>query len=215
MSLRAIWGVFAVLMALAACAPTASARYILSDTIQREDFDAGYVWEDRINRADGVEFRVEDGTYRARTIQTGFVAALNAQTHTDVVIEVETTQLSDFRNNAYGILCRADPSNNGNGYYFLISGDGYFSLRRGVAERVESLIEWTRARAINQDRGINRLRAVCIGDYLALYINGTFVGEARDSRYASGFAGLTAAVAEGGQADISFDDLTIWSARVE
>ncbi|MBK8029721.1 MAG: hypothetical protein IPK17_09460 [Chloroflexi bacterium] len=118
------------------------------------------------------------------------MSGLNAERHTDVVIEVETTQLSDDRNNAYGVLCRASTSNDGDGYYFLISGDGYFSIRRGATERVDGLIDWTQTNVVNQDRGINRIRAVCIGDYLALQVNGQFIADTHDTRYAEGYAGL-------------------------
>ena len=112
------------------------------------------------------------------------------------------------------MLCRASANNDGDGYYFLISGDGYYSIRRGATERVDGLIDWTQTDVVNQNRGINRIRAVCIGDYLALYVNGQFIADTHDTRYTDGYTGLTAAVAEDGAVDITFDDLTIWAARL-
>lgn len=112
------------------------------------------------------------------------------------------------------MLCRASANNDGDGYYFLISGDGYYSIRRGATERVDGLIDWAQTDVVNQNRGLNRIRAVCIGDYLALYVNGQFLAETRNSRYTRGYAGLTAAVVDGGAVDIAFDDLSIWSAQL-
>jgi hypothetical protein len=132
----------------------------------------------------------------------------------DRVIEVETTQLSTYRNNAYGVMCRAAPTDNSNGYYFLISGDGSYTIRRGAVDQVHALIPFTPSDAIRQDKGINRIKAVCIGDYLALYVNDTFIAETRDDYFHRGYTGLTAAVVTGGDVDISFDDLQVWVATL-
>lgn len=205
---------FGVITLLCGCQTQPSARYALGDVLLEEGFSESYVWENYVNDAQRVDFRVLDGVYRTRASDTGFIWGLNSQTHRDVVIEVESTQLSEFRNNAYGVMCRAATSNNGDGYYFLISGDGMYSIRRGAVDRIAPLIEWQHTSAVRQGQAINRIRAACIGDYLALYVNDQFVAETRDSRYSEGFAGLSAAVAEGGIVDVAFDDLTIWAATL-
>ncbi len=205
---------FGLIVGLIGCTAQPSEQFILQEALLRESFEQGYAWRGRIAEGYGVDFRIEDGAYRAYSEQAGFVSGLNAERHTDVVIEVETTQLSADRNNAYGVLCRASTNNDGDGYYFLISGDGYYSIRRGATERVDGLIDWTQTNVVNQNRGINRIRAVCIGDYLALYVNGQFIADTHDTRYAEGYAGLTAAVVEGSAVEIAFDDLTIWSAQL-
>lgn len=197
--------------ALCGCQAQPSERYALGEVLLEESFSESFAWENYVNADQHVDFRVLDGVYRTRVSDTGFIWGLNAQSHRDAVIEVESTQLSDFRNNAYGVMCRAATSNNGDGYYFLISGDGMYSIRRGAVDQIAPLIEWRHTPAVRQGQAINRIRAVCIGDYLALYVNDQFVAETRDSRYTEGFAGLSAAVAEGGSVDVAFDDLTIWS----
>lgn len=196
-------------------APRPTEQVALGDVLLRESFDQPYAWERYANDQLGVDFRVEQGVYRAFAREGGFMWGLNSTIHTDVVIQVDTEQLSTAKNNAYGVMCRASPSDNGDGYYFLISGDGYFTLRSGARGSVGALIEWTETGAIQQGQSINRIRAVCIGDYLALYVNGEFVGETRDTRYTRGYAGLVAAIPEGeGEVDIAFDALTIWSATL-
>ncbi len=52
-------------------------------------------------------------------------------------------------------------------------------------------------------------------DYLALYANGEFVAEVRDSTYQLGNVGFVVAVAEGGVIDVTFDNLTIREATLK
>lgn len=197
---------------LAGCASQPTARYTLGDTVMQVDFGASTVWQEYVHPEQNVDFQILDGEYRAKAWDGGFMWTIHSPSLADSAIEVETTQLSDYRNNAYGVVCRADPTDNSNGYYFLISGDGQYTIRRGATDNVRALIPFTGSSAIRQDRGINRIRAVCIGDYLALYVNGEFVAETHDNYLSHGFTGITAAVVKGGDADIAFDDLTVWEA---
>jgi hypothetical protein len=198
----------------AACQPVPTERVALGDVLARVGFDAAYEWEQYANAGQRVDFSIEDGEYHARAWDGGFAWALNARQHTDVVIQADVRQLSEDANNAFGLMCRASPTNNGDGYFFFIGGDGTYSIRRGAGRQVDYLLPFTRTNAIRQGRAINRIRIVCVEDYLALYVNGEFVAETRDSRYLEGYAGLTAAVPEGGEVDVLFDDLTIWSAAL-
>jgi hypothetical protein len=197
---------------IASCQLKPTQVVALGDTLLEEDFSESYAWENYADPAIQVDFRVEDGVYRAQARDGGFMWALNAQAHTNVAIQVDTQQLSEYANNAYGVICRGSPSKNGDGYYFMISGDGNYTLRRGSTDRVRALIPWTYSPAIQQGRSINRIRVICIDDYLALYVNGEFVAETRDNYFSQGYAGLTAAVPEGGDVDVTFDNLRIWSA---
>ncbi|MBW4439561.1 MAG: DUF1080 domain-containing protein [Pleurocapsa minor GSE-CHR-MK-17-07R] len=198
---------------LAGCAARPSLTIAQGELLDAVDFDASYEWENYANVEQGVNFRVEDGAYRAEARDRGFTWVLNSTAHTDVVIQVDAQQVSTFRNNAYGLMCRAAPTNNGDGYYFLISGDGYYTIRRGATDEVPPLIPWTRTDAVQQDQAINRIRIACVGEYLSLTVNGQFVAETTDDRYHRGFAGLSAAVVADGDADIRFDELRIWEGR--
>jgi hypothetical protein len=195
------------LVALTACAASPSQNYSNGDVLLTETFDQKEAWETYQDGA--INFAVEDGVYRARAGDGGFIWGLNAQNHSNVVIEVTAQQLSTFEDNAYGVMCRADVSNDGDGYYFVVSGDGFYSIRRGEGDDVSEIVDWARSDAINKGTGTNTIRAVCDGDYLALYVNGTFLAEARDTTYTEGYAGIAVAAAPGGSVDISFDNLTI------
>lgn len=212
MKWRVVWA--GLVMLLAACQSQRGERYALGDVLLEEDFSEPFAWESYADPNLHVDFRVENGVYRAQASDGGFMWALNAQPHMDVVIQVDTQQLSDYANNAYGVMCRASPNQNGDGYYFFISGDGNYTFRRGATDQIAPLIPFTYSSAIHQGKSINRIRVVCIGDYLALYVNGEFVAETRDTYYQRGYAGLTAAVPEGGDVDVTFDQLTIWAASL-
>ncbi len=101
---------------------------------------------------------------------------------------------------------------NGDGYLFLIQGTGSFSIMRSRGRDLTPLVNWTASSAIKPGLESNELRAVCIGDYLAFYINGTFVGDATDSTFASGQVALLASAATRLGAVIEFDDLTVSAA---
>ncbi len=202
-----------LLTVLAACAPAIpTGSYILGDMLLRDDFSTPRGWLTFVDPAQGVDFRYQDSAFRARITQPVYAWTMNTQPHTDVMLQIDVLQVSTFANNAYGIICRAGADNGGNGYYFLISGEGYFSIRRGVEGEgggVLALIPWTRSNAIVVGER-NTLRAVCAGDYLALYINDQFAGDVRDRYLTHGFTGLAAAVVQEGEVEVLFDNLIIW-----
>jgi len=66
---------------------------------------------------------------------------------------------------------------------------------------------------IRRDGEPNRIRAVCIGDYLALWVNGHFLMEARASRRGRGAVGLAGVRNYGGRRlSVQFDELEVWAA---
>ncbi|MCL4267093.1 MAG: hypothetical protein KJ069_28195 [Anaerolineae bacterium] len=196
----------ALVLLLAACGEPAP-KYEAGDVLLSETFSEPNAWE--TFTSDDSDLRVSDGTYHMEVGPGGYIWGLNEAEHTNVEMEVTTRQLSSHDNNAYGLMCRADTSNDGDGYYFLISGDGFYSIRKGEGDDVVSLVDWTESSAINEGQATNKIRAVCTGDYLGLWVNDKFVSETNDTTYTSGYAGLAAAAFEEGDADITFDDLTI------
>lgn len=213
MSKKGLWLVGLVLvMATAVACGGASQEYVLGETLLQESFAEPGAWETFVEG--DMDLQVNDGVYRMQTGDGGYIWGLNEDEHTDVVIEVTTEQSSTFENNAYGVMCRADTTNNGDGYYFMISGDGYYTIAKGEGDSVNPLVEWTQNTAVNQGQASNTIRAVCVGSYLAIYVNDKFLAEVEDSSYASGFTGLAAAAFEGGNIDVSFDNLTISAASL-
>jgi hypothetical protein len=189
--------------------PTVS--YTIGALVTDESFDDADGWQTW--SYENINLRFWESTFRITAGDQGYVWAINNEVHTNVVIEVQTRQLSTYRDNGYGVMCRAQED--GDGYYFLISGDGYYSIRRGAGNEVQPIVEWEASNAINQGVGANELRVVCIDRYLALYINDEFVVETEDNAAFQGYTGFTAAANEGGEIDVTFDDLQIYEASIE
>lgn len=134
----------------------------------------------------------------------------------NIVIEADATQVSDYDHNAYGLACRLDPGNRGRGYFFLIGGDGYASIRWSNGRSLEPIVSAAPSQHIRRGAATNRLRAVCVEDYLALWVNGEFVSDARDQRAARGAVGLAGVMNyQGKRLSVEFDDLKIWRAALD
>ncbi len=97
----------------------------------------------------------------------------------------------------------------GDGYLFLLQGNGTFAIMRSRDRDLTPLVDWKASDAIHQGPGENHIRAICAGDYLALYVNDQFLGDATDSTYARGQVGMAASAATRLGTQIAFDNLTI------
>src|SRR5262249_42925029 len=104
-------------------------------------------------------------------------------------------------------------ANNGDGYLFLVEGSGRFAIMRSRGRSITPLVNWTPSTAIQTGPAENRIRAVCVGDYLAMYVNGTFVGDATDDTYTIGQVGLVGAAASRLGLQVDFDNLTVSAAK--
>ncbi|MBZ0279854.1 MAG: SH3 domain-containing protein [Anaerolineae bacterium] len=178
------------------------------DLLLDEQFGSADAWE--VYQDDDISFKVAKGVYRMVYVGDGYTWGLNDEVHSDVIMRVETTQNSDYDNNSYGVMCRADTENNSAGYYFRISGDGYYTISMSDGEETIALVEWTESKVINQGQESNELVAVCVEDYLALYVNGELLAETNDDTFSEGFAGFSVGAYDDGNVDISFDNLLIW-----
>jgi hypothetical protein len=130
---------------------------------------------------------------------------------TDMVIEVDATQVSAPANNNtdYGVICRTKDPDSGMGYYLLISGDGYYAIAKGTDAGFEWLVDFTESSAIRQGNATNHIRAVCSGSKLSLTVNGVLVAEAEDSEFNSGDIALTATSYESTPTEVRFDNLVV------
>jgi hypothetical protein len=181
-----------------------------NELVLQETFDEEDAWE--IGDYDTGALFIDDGQYFVTAQEAGFFLwGQNEDMHSDVVIQVTTEQLSSEDDNSYGLICRASPENNADGYHFRISGEGsafIFLYRNG---RQREIVEESNIDAINQGRAINTITAVCIDTYLALFVNGEFVLEYTDDTYSEGVTGLaTGNLVEDSTTEISFDDVYIW-----
>ena len=216
--------VVAISLLAAACNPLAEAfrpsqkasvgfRYL--ELVRSETFESAGDWSN-YDAGDSLYMAVEDGAYQIHLAKRQYVWAQTATVYQDIVLEVGVQQLSAFNHNAFGIACRLDPGNSGRGYYFLISGDGHYSIRWSNGRSLDEIVPATPSDKIKRGQASNRIRAVCIEDYLSLWINDHFIAEARDHRASGGAVGLTAVMNyQGKRVDLAFDDLKIWRAALD
>lgn len=161
----------------------------------------------------GVFLGARNGKYLIDFLGRRYVWTQQDTLLADVVLEADFQQTSPDDNNAFGLACRLDPANTGRGYYFLISGDGYASIRWSNGRSLEPIVPAQPSARIKRSGARNRLRAVCIGQYLALWVNDQFLVEARDRRASNGAVGLAGVMnVEGRRLTLEIDNLEAWRA---
>lgn len=189
--------------------------YRTRELLLEDPFDGAGDWR-RYSRGDDLFLGLQDGAFLIDFSGRQYVWTQGERQLDDVVIEAEATQLSDYDHNAFGLACRLDPGNSGRGYYFLISGDGYASIRWGDGRALTAVVPAAPASAVKTGKAKNRLRAVCIEDYLALWVNDELVAEAHDPRGSQGAIGLAGVM---NYADkrlaVAFDNLRLWRAALD
>lgn len=188
--------------------PSAGYRYL--DLIADETFDSVGSWR-TYDGGDDLWMNVEDGVYRIDLSTRQIVWTQSKIQHDNVIVEATVTQRSDYNHNAFGVACRLDPANSGRGYYFLISGDGHYTIRWNNGRSLDDIIRATPSDVIKRGQATNTIRAICIDDYLALWVNDEFVAEAHDKRATNGEVGLSGVMNyDNRNLTIEFDDLKVW-----
>ncbi|MEQ8676035.1 MAG: SH3 domain-containing protein [Aggregatilineales bacterium] len=186
----------------------------LGEVVFEPDFsadDGGEGWDSadtssRFLGIDDAQYRVEN------TSPASLVRGLYEESFDNTVLVVETTQLSDELDNGYGVVCRADPTDELSGYIFFISGDGYARIFTYDGFDEVQLAGWSVSSDIVQGQSTNEIIAVCVNDYLALYINGELALEAESDLYTEGSVGFVATTfVDGTSANIAYDNLRVFS----
>lgn len=164
---------------------------------QREEFDRGY----------------EEGEYFIELYEPNWLSwAQHSKKFDDVQIEVDVYLASGPSDGHFGVLCRhADVDNF---YYFAISADGYYAIFRRVdGDDLEVLTGdgagMTYSPDIKTGRQINRVRAVCRGEKLSLYVNGEILEAVTDDAHPQGLVGIGAGSGSAGNSRVQFDDLAV------
>jgi predicted Ser/Thr protein kinase len=156
------------------------------------------------------EVGYKDGVYFvASLVNSKTMWGVANRSFDDLVIEVNARQVSagPESNNDYGVVCREQ--GDGDGYYMLISGDGYYAIARAEEGNFEWLVDWTESDAIRKGNATNHIRAVCDGSTLALFANGQRLVTTNDSTFTRGDIALTATTYEDEPTEIHFDNLVV------
>ena len=119
----------------------------------------------------------------------------------NVKINVDATQFSapDNNNTGYGVICRLQKDNSDDGYYFRISGDGYYSVIAHYNDEFNSLLSgdtWQDAPSVNQGDATNHIDVICNGNQLTFIVNGSTLFTGTDNTFSSGSVAVLGAVYE-------------------
>jgi hypothetical protein len=173
----------------------------------REDQDCGWI----IYSRSGAVVEREGETLRLTTSQPGQIWWTNVgRSFDDLILSADIQHIDGPRDNAYGLICRYQSSENF--YVFLISSDGYYAI--GKYQSGSSQInylnqggEYIFSEAIDQESGINRVRASCIGSELSLSVNGVLLESVSDPTFVTGDIGLAVSTFEPGSLEVAFDNV--------
>ncbi|VAW37327.1 hypothetical protein MNBD_CHLOROFLEXI01-1426 [hydrothermal vent metagenome] len=203
-----------LILLLAACSNFPAEDVATQEMLLETDFVDASAWSEKIDAEAGTAVQINNNSYQLSSETASYVWGFGEERYDDVVLETAVRQLSTEPNNAYGLVCRAPSSQSGNGYYFLISGDGLISIRKVERGLSSPVVDWTPHSAVRQGKRPNQLRAICAGEYLAFYVNNQLVGEGEDGRFADGFAGFAASGSEDGAVQVGFSQFSIHAAQI-
>jgi hypothetical protein len=150
----------------------------------------------------------EDGQYVVGVILEDWAAwSARSGNVSDFVMEVAVTAEAEV--GFAGVIFRKQGGSQF--YIFAIRPDGHYSLMR-YAEAVEAILDWRDSAHIGTGADTNRLRVVCVGPTITLYVNGQYLDAVQDTTFADGEIGLIGGTWEGEtQALFRFDNLRVYA----
>ena len=126
----------------------------------------------------------------------------------DFGLQVTARQVSGGPDNSYGVLFRY--IDEGNFYRFDLTGDGGYAVLKSEHNEWATLADWRQSAHIKPLGEENRIRVVCQGDEMVLYVNGQQLVSVEDDSFERGDVGLFASTFSDPNVEVAFDDLEIW-----
>jgi hypothetical protein len=201
-----VW--LALALALSACAlPFANKRP--GQVLFHDDFDSIQSGWTR-HRGSAYTGDYQQGVYRFELLQPNLeVWSRPGLAFEDVRIEVRAHKAAGPDDNLFGLLCRYRGA--GDFLFFALSSDGFagIGLYEGGGHRLLSDETLLPNDAIVRGDGTNLLRAECIGERYAFYVNGVLLHAVELPGYQEGDVGLYAATYEQAGVVIDFDGFTV------
>ena len=171
--------------------PTETATQIVN-TIMEDDFSNTSLWY--VFESDDYTIEYQDGSYRIyNQFLNGAIWSIKYQDYADIRIEVDATRKAGPDDGYYGVICRF--GDEGNEYYALVINDsGFYGIIKMEDGENKFLGSGTDQNDIIK-KGIgktNRVRGVCSGEQLVLYVNDQQLLEIEDDSLTEGEIGLVA-----------------------
>lgn len=143
-----------------------------------------------VNNDEGFTLALEQGKLKINFTEnyTYMYLIYNPLSAADIRIDAKVENLGRNNNNV-SLICRYSDR----GWYeFNIANNGLYNiLRYDTSQNRYITIATGGSKAIKMGQGINVYTAVCSGDHLVLYINGTETYSGKDSRLTEGRAGIS------------------------
>lgn len=137
--------------------------------------------------------------------QSGVVQRRGVTIAKDFVFSLNGEIISNFENNAWGVVFReAD----GNYFLFMVTNNGGYWLDRYKDGKWDSLITFRKNNAIKYD-DVNNLVVVAEDDAFTFYVNDKIVNSYESSSLSGDGVYLSVWTAEGVKARFEFDDLVV------
>lgn len=152
----------------------------------------------------------EQGGYVVTAIEEGeYNWGVAGENFDDVRIDVDATVLKTVEagNDAFGVDCRIQE--NGDGYGFRITSDGFVAISKYENMESSALIDWFESETVYTDGRTNHITAICNGSNLQFIVNGVSVARAEDETFPSGDIALSAVGFETGEVSVLFDNILV------
>lgn len=181
-------------------------KMVLSDDFS--DPDSGWsVFSDEYGSAKYV-----NGTYQVTAIQEDqYNWGVANQNFGDVRIDVDVDviETNSSLDDGFGVDCRIQE--NGDGYGFRISSDGYVEVEKFENKDLTPLVAWELNDAVHTDGRTNHLTAICSGSQLSFIVNDIQVATVYDSTFVTGDLALSAYSGNSEPITVAFDNLEVQS----
>jgi hypothetical protein len=190
-----------IILALSSPTPVAEAGSILF----QDDFSGKRGWF--TNKSDTYTLEFDKGGYRFLVLSmTNPIWSVRSKVYNDVRVEVDAAQTAGSSDGYYGLICRYEDGDNY--YVLLVSPDGNFGIGKVRYGDLSFLAFTDQYAGLLSPLG-NRLRADCVGNTLALYVNGTKVLETTDYDFVSGQVGMVVGNRSTPGTDVQFDNFIV------
>ena len=176
------------------------------DILLQDDF----VTVQRFLQTDEANFTMayqEQGYRITNDFINSYLTSVLPISYTDAGVFVDAHRVAGPETGYLGTVCRWQDIHN---FYGLVIGHGGFM---GIARVQDGSLTWL-AQAqepdmIGPDTEVNRVGGTCWGDVLTLIVNGEAMLEARDTAFASGFAGLVTGTRTTPGLQVHFDNYAV------
>lgn len=182
------------------------------------DDAAKWVWPTGLNEFSSVSFANSQMTLTSLKEKLGWrIANPTGEGFGNLYLEATVKTGACAENDQYGMIVRVPVIKDANqGYLVGFTCDGKYSIRQWDGKvvpngKMNRLIDWTASKAINAGANqTNRMGVLLMGGKIALYANGTLLGEVTNTAYASGHFGLYIAGMKTPNFTIQVDEMVYW-----